>query len=160
MADALDSKSSGGKPRVGSSPTFGTLIWKDLRQIVVSPFFVSPSTTFNWFPILRLDRLWLIYLIKSSKSNIQNLTYHSKTEIFCSLIDTHSSQGKFGIHRHGPVRTNTFMWKSNYRYCPHVEEYTQSIIISNKSAGMTISALVRFYIMITSGCPESVLVRK
>ena len=24
MADALDSKSSGGKPRVGSSPTFGT----------------------------------------------------------------------------------------------------------------------------------------
>ncbi len=26
MADALDSKSSGGKPRVGSSPTSGTII--------------------------------------------------------------------------------------------------------------------------------------
>ncbi len=39
MADALDSKSSGGKPRVGSSPTSGILREKDLRHHVVSPFF-------------------------------------------------------------------------------------------------------------------------
>ena len=40
MADALDSKSSEGKPRVGSSPTSGTLQQKDLRQIGVRPFFM------------------------------------------------------------------------------------------------------------------------
>lgn len=44
LADALDSGSSVLNGRGGSSPLFGTLIQKDLRQIGVSPFFLGNVT--------------------------------------------------------------------------------------------------------------------
>ncbi len=45
MADALDSKSSGGKPRVGSSPTSGITIKPDRNGLKTIPvgFFCNSS---------------------------------------------------------------------------------------------------------------------